>query len=82
MAEPIVRTVNGQGIVTAITNDRNEGWRVVVYRPDGTNDFRKVSDKAEAHRVISEMRNGYFFVPDPEPEPVVASPRSRRLNTI
>lgn len=77
--EAIVRTVDGRGVVTAITNGRESGWQVAVYRPDGTSDSKSVGSKAAAHQVISEMRDGYFKVSDPEPEEPAAKPvRTRR----
>lgn len=57
-----------------ITNDRNEGWRVVIERADGTSDYRSVSGMEEARQVMSLIDAGQFYV---EPALVIEGPLCR-----
>lgn len=74
-AEVIVRSVDGVGNDVSIVNNGGS-WGVVIARADGTSDYKSAGSKGGCHRIISEMKDGYFFVPEPEP---VAVPQRSRL---
>jgi hypothetical protein len=52
--------VSGSGIAISIINSQKEGYRVVIERPDGSTDFRKVSGEEDGVRVISDIVDGQF----------------------
>ena len=60
MAENLWRRVDGNGQVVELLNDRESGYRLHIARPDGTEDFRKVSGPQDANTVSAKIINGEF----------------------
>ena len=56
MGEQMVPQPLGGGVRIAITNDKEAGYYVTIYRPDGTFDTRSVADSDQAYALIGTIK--------------------------